>query len=112
MTFSKAILYAAKGLSIFTLFFIGMFIAGELFSDNPSSYNSAKEVLMFAFFPTGLCIGLFASWKNSLVGGIIATGSMIAFHITDPSIGFLTWFDVLTLPAVLFLAHGIITQKR
>ena len=112
MKYSKAILYAAQGLSFFTLFFVGMFIAGEIFSVKPSSFNSAKEVVMFSLFPIGLCIGLFASWKNSLTGGSISSGSMIAFHIIDPSIGFLTWFDVLTLPAVLFLIHGLITYKR
>lgn len=108
----KAILWTARVLSIFTLFFIGMFLAGELFSEQTSIFNSTKEVILFCFFPIGLCLGLVVSWKNSLVGGIIGSMSMIAFHIIEPSIGFLTWFDLLTLPAVLFLLHGSINLRK
>ena len=112
MTLNKAILYTAKGLSIFSLFIIGMFLAGEFFSDQASSFTSTKEIIMFSFFPMGLCIGLILSWKNSLIGGLIATISILAFHFIEKSMGFHIWIDGLAFPGVLFLLNGIIKRVK
>lgn len=109
---NRIILWTARGLSIFSLFFIGMFLAGEFFSEQASTFTSNKEIILFCFFPIGLCLGLIYSWKNAFIGGAISTICIIAFHLLETKIGFNVWLDGLALPGALFLIHGLISKFK
>jgi hypothetical protein len=96
--------WSARALSIISLCFVLLFAFGQI----PSlSALTRHEVMLFAFIPVGMCLGLIIAWWRERLGGAIVVGSIIGFYLvhylgaqklpTGP------WFLILALPGFLFL---------
>jgi len=90
-------------------FWSGMLIA-ELVGGNFGSFNSSTEVVHFILCPGGVCAGMIIAWKREGLGGLVTTGSIIAFHFFRPDLLFDPTIDGLALPGVLFLICAVATR--
>ena len=76
--------WIARIWSYIVVAFIMLFVLGYLFESGSGSGTgslSLDEAIAFAFFPIGLTLGLIIAWWKEGFGGIIATGSIICFHL-------------------------------
>ena len=78
------------------------------------SHFTARELLLFVFFPLGFCVGMVAGWWREGLGGSITVGSLAAFYLVDRllSSGFPRGFAFVALaaPGFLFLICGLRTR--
>ena len=44
---------------------------------------TARELVLFLFFPTGVCLGMALAWRWEGVGGAITVASLAAFYLAD-----------------------------
>lgn len=76
---------------------------------------SARELLLFVFFPLGFCVGMVLAWWREVLGGGITVASLAAFYLVDRLVsssfprGFA--FLLLALPGFLFLLCGLWTRS-
>ncbi|MEZ5307404.1 MAG: hypothetical protein R2684_09690 [Pyrinomonadaceae bacterium] len=101
-------------LSVLSIAVLLLFVFGEEFA--PSKIT-AVQWLAFAFFPIGISIGFILAWKFELIGSIITLGSLVCFYLVfiflmNGSIPKGPWFLVFALPAVAFLAAGLLHNRR
>jgi hypothetical protein len=68
---------------------------------------TGHELVLFIFFPVGVCLGLVLAWRWEGLGGGIAVGSMAAFYLverlTSASFPRGFAFAALAAPGFLFL---------
>lgn len=97
----------------FILLFVGAQIVGT--GIDADSFDLVTG-LGFAFFPIGLVLGLIIAWWKEGLGGIIATLSIIIFHLVmfigqgDPS--FVLFIELLAVPGPLFIICWLLTRKK
>ena len=84
-----------------------LFILGENLDDLLNS--SINELIGMIFFPVGLIIGLLIAWRNELLGGAVALGSMSAFYLVFGWLldGMGWWYIFFAIPGALFFAYAI-----
>lgn len=111
--------WIARIWSYIVVAFILMFVIGYLFesgSEAGTGSMSTGEAIAFAFFPIGLTLGLIIAWWKEGFGGIIAIGSIIAFHLTmlfahgEPE--FILFIDLTAVPGTLFIIYWILSKKE
>lgn len=100
---NKKIDLAAKILSIISIGIIITFIIGEGIDFSEISYNG---IILFIFFPIGICIGMIYSWFKPRAGSFISIFSLMLFYFLEyyfkseyPN-GI--YFLLFTIPAFLF----------
>jgi hypothetical protein len=79
---------------------------------------TSRDLILLAFFPVGLVIGLLigltGGWRREILGGCISVGSMLAFYgimlARSGSVPRTPYFAILTLPAVGFLMCGLLKR--
>ena len=104
--------WSARALSILVLSMLLMFAFGE--GLNLARF-SAGELLMFVFFPLGLCVGPAVAWRREVLGGGITVASLAGFYLVDCLLtssyprGFA--FALLAVPGFLFLLCGLWTSS-
>jgi hypothetical protein len=103
--------WLARALSILVGVMLLAFACGEGLN---LSHFTARELLLFLFFPLGLCAGLAVAWWREGLGGGIAVASLAAFYLVDYwcSASFPRGFAFLVLagPGFLFLGCGLWTH--
>jgi len=67
----------ARILSIASMGLLLMFAAGEGLN---FAHFKATELIQFAFFPLGICVGMILAWWKEGLGGGIAVVSLLAFY--------------------------------
>jgi len=75
-----ALRWSARVLSILAVGIVLMFIFGE--GLNLSRFT-ARDVVMFVFFPVGVCLGMPVAWQWEGLGGGITVASLAAFYLVD-----------------------------
>jgi hypothetical protein len=103
----------ARASSVLVLAILLMFAFGEGLH---LSRFTARELLMFLFFPLGFCVGMVVAWWREGLGGGITFASLAAFYLVDlfSSGSFPRGyaFVVLAVPGILFLLCGFRTSSR
>jgi hypothetical protein len=104
--------WLARVLSICTLAILLMFAIGE--GLNLSRFT-ARESLLFAFFPFGLCVGMVVAWRREILGGGITVASLAAFYLADRLLSSSfprgIAFVALAVPGFLFLLCGLLARS-
>ena len=105
--------WSARILSIIVVGILLVFAFGEGLN---LSHFTARELLLFVFFPLGFCVGMVvARWREGLGGGI-TVGSLAAFYLAHRllSSGFPRgWaFVALAVPGFLFLLYRLRIRMR
>jgi hypothetical protein len=100
--------WIARLTSLGTIAVIAAFAFGE-------GTPSGQDWLLLVFFPIGLLVGLVLAWRNELLGGAVALGSMLAFcAVVFAASGRMPtgpYFAVLAAPAALFLVSGLLARR-
>ena len=69
---------------------------------------SGGELLMFLFFPLGLCVELMVAWRLEVLGGGITVASLAGFYLVDSLLSSSfprgCAFALLAVPGFLFPA--------
>ena len=103
--------WTARCWSLATIGFVLAFIAGE-----GIRFSGVHEWIGFAFFPSGVCVGMLIAWRYEATGGLVAVASLLAFYLDSlVSIGrFPTgWaFLVFAAPGFLFLLAWALAPPR
>jgi len=99
-----ALRWTARVLSILAVGVVLMFAVGEGLN---LSHFTGHELVLFVFFPIGVCLGLVLAWRWEGLGGGIVVGSMATFYLVDrlTSSSFPRGFAfvALAVPGFLFL---------
>src|SRR5665213_780144 len=70
--------WSARILSILSVGIVLLFAFGEGLN---FSHFSARELVLFAFFPIGVCLGMALAWWREGLGGGITIASFVAFYL-------------------------------
>jgi hypothetical protein len=94
--------WSARILSLLAVGVVLLFAIGE--GLNLSRFT-ATELVLFAFFPVGVCLGMVLAWRWEGLGGGITLASFAAFYLVHrlTSSGFPRGFAFLALAAPGFL---------
>jgi hypothetical protein len=106
--------WAARILGIISVAVLLLFLFGGRESYSSITSNQAVGML---FFPFGLMIGLILGWRQEILGGAIAVGSLLGFYfvyelLINGSWPRGWWFAVFAIPGGLFFLYGILTAIR
>lgn len=99
--------YIIRGVSILLIgiFFIALFSEGGHFSD-PHFEN--HDFFLLFFIPLLYSIGVFYSFKNDLVSGVIIFLSFIGFNvvlsIVEQTSGIMIYYTFILIPSILFVS--------
>ena len=108
--------WIARIWSILSLAFLLLFFGASIIGSIGKETFVFKDVFQFVFFPIGLTIGLIIAWKREGLGGIIAIGSIIGFHlqmlVKHGKLDFVLFIDLLAAPGILFILYWILSRKR
>ena len=72
--------WTARALSVLVLGVVLCFAFGE--GLNLSRFT-ARELVLFLFFPTGVCLGMALAWRWEGLGGAVTVASLAAFYLVD-----------------------------
>ena len=113
LKFIDAFRWIARGLSVLSVLMLLMFLFGQYFDP---AHVLPKQWVGMLFFPLGVVIGFFISWRFELVGGLISIASLIGFYLIYGLIlsGRLPqgWaFLIFTIPAFLFIACELLARS-
>lgn len=102
--------WTARLWSLLAIAFVLAFMIGE-------ELNLARftphELVLFAFFPVGVCAGLVLAWRHELAGGTVTVASLAAFYLANRAFsgrfpGGLAFLAVAA-PGLLFLCWAALT---
>jgi hypothetical protein len=100
--------WPARALSILSAAILVMFAVGE--GLNLSQFTP-RELVLFSFFPVGVCLGMAVAWRREVLGGGITVASVAGFYLAHRllSSGFPRGlaFVALALPGFMFLLGGL-----
>lgn len=109
---SLSIRWAARILGSMSILFLLFMILGHIFGNEPQHFNGLSDILVLAFFPGGLLIGLIVALKSEKIGATIALISMCVFFLLRPDTITSYWILGLFAPAVLFFVYGWWLQPK
>jgi hypothetical protein len=105
--------WSARVLSILAVGILLVFAFGEGLN---LSHFTARELLLFVFFPLGFCVGMAVAWWREGLGGGITVGSLAAFYLVDRLVSSSFprgWvFVALAVPGFLFLLCRLLTRMK
>ncbi len=106
-----ALRWSARVLSILAVGIVLLFAFGE--GLNLSQFTP-RELVLFAFFPLGVCLGMIVAWRWEGLGGGITMASLAAFylvnHLSSSSFPRGFAFVALAAPGLLFLVCWLWTR--
>ena len=107
-----ALRWSARVLSILAVGVVLLFAFGEGLN---LSHFSARELVLFLFFPIGVCLGMALAWRWEGLGGGVAVASLAAFYLVErlTSSSFPRGFALVALaaPGFLFLVCWLWTRS-
>ncbi len=108
--------WIARIWSYIVVTFIVLFVGAHFFeSGSGIGSMSLENAIAFTFFPIGITAGLIIAWWKEGLGGIIATGSIIGFHLTMLFIhgkpDFVLLIELLAVPGPLFIIYWLLSRK-
>lgn len=99
-----ALRWLARALSVLAVGVVLMFAFGEGLH---LSHFTPRELVLFLFFPLGVCLGMVLAWRWEGWGGGVTVASLAAFYLVHrlSSSGFPRGlaFAAFALPGFLFL---------
>jgi len=108
--------WIARIWSIASIAFLLFMVIGHLFGSEQSNPPTFGEMVGLFFFPLGVFIGLIIAWKWEGLGGMIAIGSIICFHvtmlITGGSLDINPFIDGVAASGLLFLVCWLLSRGR
>lgn len=109
--------WIARSWSILSIaFLLLMFIGETFFTSGESNPITFRDMVGLIFFPFGLCIGLIIAWKWEELGGMIAIGSTIGFHVTmlisSGSLDINPFIEGTAAPGLLFLICWLLSRGQ
>lgn len=109
--------WIARIWSYIVVAFIVLFVGAHFFESGSGIGSMALEdAIAFTFFPIGLTVGLIIAWWKEGLGGIIATGSIIGFHLTMLFVhgkpDFVLFIELLAVPGPLFIICWLLSRKK
>src|ERR1039457_6934055 len=108
----RALRWSARGLSILAMGIVLLFAFGEGLN---LSHFTVRELVLFVFFPLGVCLGMVVAWRWEGLGGGITVASLAAFYLVHrlSSSGFPRGFAflVFAVPGILFLLCRLWTRS-
>ena len=109
--------WIARIWSYLVVTFIVLFVGAHFFeSGSGIGSMSLENAIAFTFFPIGLTVGLIIAWWKEGLGGIIATGSIIGFHLTMLFVhgkpDFVLFIELLAVPGPLFIICWLLSRKK
>lgn len=109
----RALRWSARIMSILSVGVVLLFAFGE--GMNLSQFTR-HELLLFVFFPLGVCLGMILAWRWEGLGGGVTVASLAAFYLVQrlSSPGFPGGFAFVALaaPGFLFLLSWFLTRAR
>jgi hypothetical protein len=112
-TFFKCLRWTARVLSLLSIGIVLLFAFGEGLN---LLHFTVHELVLFVFFPVGVCLGMAVAWRWEGLGGGITVASLAAFYLVHrlSSSGFPRGFALLamTAPGFLFLLCWVWTRSR
>jgi hypothetical protein len=106
-----ALRWSARVLGTLAMGVVLLFAFGEGLN---LSHFTARELVLFLFFPLGVCLGLALAWRWEGLGGGIAVASIAAFYLVHrlTSSGFPRGFAfaAFAAPGFLFLLCWLWTR--
>ncbi len=110
-----ALKWLARVLSIAAVGVVLLFAFGEGAGLSQLSKLSANELVLFLFFPLGICLGMLVAWRWEGVGAGITIASLAGFYAAHRIIssGFPKGFAFVALaaPGFLFLLHWLLKRN-
>jgi hypothetical protein len=107
----RVTLWVARITSIITLGFIFAFLIGNVAGGFPTEPG---KILLFAFFPIAVGVGMVLGWWRPLAGGITAAVGLAGFYvlhlIQSGTVPQGPWFLLFSLPGLIFLAGGLMKR--
>ena len=109
--------WIARIWSYIVVTFIVLFVGAHFFESGSGIGSMGLEnAIAFTFFPIGLTVGLIIAWWKEGLGGIIATGSIIAFHLAmlffGGNLDFELFIDLLAVPGPLFIICWLLSRTK
>ncbi|KPL00500.1 MAG: hypothetical protein AMJ91_04435 [candidate division Zixibacteria bacterium SM23_73_3] len=112
----SVIRWIARILSIISIAFILLMVVPQLFCPQETNPLTLGEIVGLFFFPFGVFIGLIIAWKWEGLGGMIAVGSVICFHVTmlisGGSLDINPFIEGTAVPGLLFLICWLLSRDR
>jgi hypothetical protein len=109
----SALRWSARVLSILAVGVVLLFAFGEGLN---LSHFTARDLVLFVFFPIGVCLGMALAWRWEGLGGGITIASLAAFYLADRLMsssfprGFA--FVAIASPGFLFLLCWLWTRSK
>jgi hypothetical protein len=108
----RALRWSARVLSILVVGIVLLAAAGEGLN---LSHFTGRELVLFLFFPFGVCLGMALAWRWEGLGGGVTLASLAAFYLVDrlTSSSFPRGFALVALaaPGFLFLLCWLWTRS-
>jgi len=108
----RVLRWSARMLSILVVGVLLLFAFGEGLH---LSQFTARELVLFVFFPLGVCLGLALAWRWEGLGGGVTVASLAAFYLVHrlSSSGFPRGFALVAMaaPGFLFLVCWLWTRS-
>ncbi len=112
-TAGSLVRWAARVLSIVSLGLLAVFFVGE--GIDPSRLQPG-ELVLFLFFPLGVCAGMLLGWWCESIGGLITVLCTAAFYLvhwaTSGRLPRGPYLLLFALPGLLFLAAGMFRREK
>ncbi len=112
---SKIILRSARITGSIVLLFLLFMLIGHLAGDangaEGMTFSDDEELIAFLLFPIGTIVGLALAYGWPVLGGVIATASLMFLCILRPDLLQLT-FLAMAIPGALYLLHGMLLTRN
>ena len=112
MKTSELLLTIARIWGLLSMTFISVMLVGHIFGEDSIVFANKKELIAFVFFPLGILLGLFVSYKSGFTGGSITIMSFIISVVLIPMLMKSPWFLFSVAPGILFFIHSLIDHKK
>ena len=106
----------ARGWSIASMGFVLLIFLGELIFPHAEGPVRLRDLVLFVFFPIGICAGMILAWRWEGLGGGVTVGSLLglytAMRVMDGRFRGGPFFALVAAPGFLFLLSWAMTVTR
>lgn len=114
-TIVRITLWAARITGSILLFFLLFMLIGHLTGNangpNGMVFHGGSEVLAFILFPVSTSVGLLVAYKWPVLGGCVATASLLLLFLLRTDLLQFT-FLAMAIPGALYVIHGLLQRRN